>query len=101
MQVKIVIILRNLSSLIEPYLSEIISLLLDKFFITLSEVTNAVLDFLMSLANCCHSLPQYFAKISYHFSQILKYCHRGHTECKPCLRLKIGNCVVSFLISYG
>lgn len=55
----------------------------------------------MSLATCCHSLPQYFAKISYHFSHILRYCHKGHSECKPCLRLKIGNCVVAFLITYG
>lgn len=94
-------IFRNFSSLVEPYLTEIINVLFEKFFVTVSEVTNTVLDFLMSLASNCNSLPQYFAKISHHFSQLLRFCHRGHSECKPCLRVKIGNCVVLFLITYG
>lgn len=102
LQVKIVIIFRNLGGLMEPYLEEIISILIDKYFKKISEVTNAILDFFMSLATCCQSLPQFFSKISSTFSQILiNNCHRGHIDCKPCLRIKIGNCVVVFLITFG
>lgn len=78
LQVKLVIVLRNLSSLVEPYLSELISILFEKYFVVVSEVTNAVLDMLMSLASCCPSLPQYFAKITHYFAQVLKFCHKGH-----------------------
>lgn len=78
LQVKIVIIFRNLFGLIEPYLGEIITVLFDKFFVKISEVTNAVLDFFMSLARCCQSLPQFFSKITHKFSEILKFCHNNH-----------------------
>jgi hypothetical protein len=103
LQVKIVMIFRNLRELMEPYLEEIINILINKHFKKISEVTSIILDFFISLAtDCQESLPQFFSKISCNLSQVLiNNCHKGHFDCKPCLHAKIGNCVAVYLITFG
>lgn len=75
---------------------------MDKFFNKISEVTNAVIDLLISLSTCSNSLAHYFSIIINKFAYILhQSCHKGHADCKPCLGNKIGNCTVLFLITYS
>lgn len=55
----------------------------------------------MLMAKYCPSLIQYVPQIINYFCLLLTSCHNKHMNCRPCLRSKICNCVVAFIIEFG
>jgi hypothetical protein len=95
--VEISFIYHNVKHYLEPYLNIIIPQITEKFFKKNGETANAFIDFFMGLAKCCSSILQYMPIITFHFSNLLSLCKNDHSECKPCLRNKICNCIVLFI----
>ena len=99
--IKVLVIYRNLKELLEPHLAELIPTILEKFFGNKStEATNTSIDLFMSLTDNCISMVQYLSQIVSKLTNILRLCANNHSSCKPCLRNKIGDCFVLFLINY-
>lgn len=99
--IKIIRIYMNMKSLLQPYLGTIVPQMLDKFLITHSEISNYLIEFFMLMSKYCPSLIQFVPQIIYCFCMLLTSCHNRHFSCKPCLRTKICNCVVTFIIEFG
>jgi hypothetical protein len=100
LMIEISFIYQNIINYLEPYLSIIIPQLMDKFFRRNSETTNAFTDFLMNITRTSASILQYMPLISYHFSILLNLCSLKHVLCKPCLRSKLCNCIVLFIVTF-
>jgi len=100
LMIKVSYIYQNIRNYLEPYLSIVIPQILEKFFQKSSEITNAFIDFIMSLARCCPSLLQFMPLISFNFAELLKLCCDKHSLCKPCLRVKICNCIALFITTF-
>lgn len=100
LMIEISFIFQNIINYLEPYLSIIIPQMMDKFFRKNSETTNAFIDFLMSVTKTSPSILQYMPLIAYHFSHLLNLCSARHQLCKPCLRNKLCNCIVLFIVTF-
>lgn len=98
--IEISFIYQNIINYLEPYLSIIIPQIMDKFFHKNSETTNAFIDFLMNVTKTSPSILQYMSTIADHFTHLLGLCAGGHRLCKPCLRNKLCNCVVLFIVTF-
>ena len=98
--IEISFIYQNIINYIEPYLSIVIPQIMQKFFRNNSQTTNAFIDFLMNLTKTSPSVIQFMPLIAYHFSLLLNQCSYRHIQCKPCLRVKICNCIVLFIITF-
>jgi hypothetical protein len=94
------LILQNLLPYLEPYLSIIIPQIMHKFFRKNSETANSFIDLLMSLTQVTPSILQYMPLIAHHFSLLLGLCSAKHLSCKPCLRSKLCNCIVLFIVTF-
>lgn len=53
------------------------------------------------MAKYSPSLIQFMSLIINSFCFLLTSCHNKHVNCRPCLRNKICNCIVVFIIEYG
>jgi hypothetical protein len=100
LMIEVSLILQNMLAYLEPYLSIIIPQILHKFFRKHSETANAFIDLLMSLTQVCPSILQYMPLIAHHFSLLLGLCWPKHQSCKPCLRSKLCNCIVLFIVTF-
>ena len=98
--VEVSLIYHNIISYLEPYLFIIIPQVLDKFFKKNSDVTSAFIDFFMNLSKTWPSMLQFMPNISFHFCNLLNLCSNKHNQCKPCLRNKLCNCIVLFIINF-
>lgn len=100
LMIEVSLILQNMLNYLEPYLSIIIPQILHKFFRKSSETVNAFVDLLMSLTQVCPSILQYMPLITHHFSLLLGLCFPKHQSCKPCLKSKLCNCIVLFIVTF-
>lgn len=100
LMIEVSLILQNLLAYLEPYLSIILPQVLNKFFRKNSETANSFIDLLMSLTQVSPSILQYMPLIAHQFTVLLSLCGPKHQACKPCLRGKLCNCIVLFIVTF-